>query len=211
MTHNELEIWNRIELEYEKKDEIVLWKEYKQIKDNNIRNYFIKKYTPLVKSVAGKISKSMPQNIEYEDLVSYGVFGLLDAIEKFEPEREIKFKTYATTRIRGSIYDELRSQDWIPRSIRKKAKAIEKVITDLENKNGKSPTDEEIAKELNLPLEELNVWISKIKGISLMSLNDIWFMGDENDEVSYLENLKIINQYKSRYCNRKRRNQKSNF
>ena len=190
MTYNELENWDKTELEYEKKDEIVLWKEYKESKNNNIRNYFVKKYTPLVKSIAGKISKSMPHNIEYEDLVSYGIFGLLDAIEKFRPEREIKFKTYATTRIRGSVYDELRSQDWIPRSIRKKAKAIEKVITNLENKTGKSPTDKEIAKELNLTLEEFNDWMNKIKGISLMSLNDIWFMGDENDEISYLENLK---------------------
>ena len=180
---------SELEKKYEKKDEILLWKEYKKHKEQSIREYFVLKYTPLVKHVAGKVSISMPQNIEYDDLVSYGVFGLLDAIEKFDPEREIKFKTYATTRIRGSIYDELRSQDWIPRSTRKKAKDIDNAIKVLENKDGKPPLDEEIASELKISLAEYNNWMKEIKGASLISLNDVWFLGDENDEVSYLETL----------------------
>lgn len=149
----------------------------------------MEKYSPLVKHVAGRIAIGMPQNVEFEDLVSYGVFGLLDAIEKFDPSREIKFKTYAMTRIRGSVFDELRSVDWIPRSIRQKAKQLEGIIAMLENKEGKKVEDEEIAKELGVSMEEYNSLLSKLSGTSLVSLNDIWFLGDENDEVSFMETL----------------------
>jgi len=149
----------------------------------------VEKYSPLVKHVAGRIAIGMPQNVEFEDLVSYGVFGLLDAIEKFDPSREIKFKTYAMTRIRGSVFDELRSVDWIPRSIRQKAKQLEGIIAMLENKEGKKVEDEEIAKELGVSMEEYNSLLAKLSGTSLVSLNDIWFLGDENDEVSFMETL----------------------
>jgi RNA polymerase sigma factor for flagellar operon FliA len=116
-----------------------LWEKYIKTDDQSIRDYFVVKYAPLVKYVAGKVSMGMPQNIEFDDLVSYGVFGLIDAIGKFDPARGIKFKTYAMTRIRGAIFDELRSIDWIPRSIRQKAKQIEQVISELENKLSSSP------------------------------------------------------------------------
>ena len=103
---------------FEGKTEEELWKLYKKGKDPKIREYFVNQYAPLVKYVAGKIAIGMPQNVDFDDLVGYGVFGLLDAIEKFDPDRDIKFKTYAVTRIRGAIYDELRSIDWVPRSVR---------------------------------------------------------------------------------------------
>ncbi|MBM9545480.1 MULTISPECIES: RNA polymerase sigma factor WhiG [Leptospira] len=174
---------------YNQFDETDLWKQYRVTKDAEIRSYLVEKYSPLVKHVAGRIAIGMPQNVEFEDLVSYGVFGLLDAIEKFDPSREIKFKTYAMTRIRGSIFDELRSVDWIPRSIRQKAKQLENIIAMLENKEGKKVDDEEIAKELGVSMEEYNSLLAKLSGTSLVSLNDIWFLGDENDEVSFMETL----------------------
>ncbi|MCG6143087.1 RNA polymerase sigma factor WhiG [Leptospira bandrabouensis] len=174
---------------YNQFDETDLWKKYRVTKDAEIRSYLVEKYSPLVKHVAGRIAIGMPQNVEFEDLVSYGVFGLLDAIEKFDPSREIKFKTYAMTRIRGSIFDELRSVDWIPRSIRQKAKQLENIIAMLENKEGKKVEDEEIAKELGVSMEEYNSLLAKLSGTSLVSLNDIWFLGDENDEVSFMETL----------------------
>ena len=174
---------------YNQFDETSLWKEYRATKKAVIRSYLVEKYSPLVKHVAGRVAIGMPQNVEFDDLVSYGVFGLLDAIEKFDPAREIKFKTYAMTRIRGSIFDELRSVDWIPRSIRQKAKQLEQIIGMLENKEGKPVEDEVIAKELGVSMEEYTSILTKISGTSLVSLNDIWFLGDENDEVSFMETL----------------------
>ncbi|HMZ58942.1 MAG TPA: RNA polymerase sigma factor WhiG, partial [Leptospiraceae bacterium] len=180
---------SRILEKYANTDEAVLWKEYRSSKNAEIRTYLAEKYAPLVKHVAGRVAIGMPQNVEFDDLVSYGVFGLLDAIEKFDPAREIKFKTYAMTRIRGSIFDELRSVDWIPRSIRQKAKQLEQIIGMLENKEGQNVEDEQIAKELGLSMEEYSSLLTKISGTSLVSLNDIWFLGDENDEVSFMETL----------------------
>lgn len=166
-----------------------LWEKFMKKKDQEIRDYFVIKYAPLVKYVAGKISMGMPQNIEFDDLVSYGIFGLIDAISKFDPSRGIKFKTYAMTRVRGAIFDELRSIDWIPRSIRQKAKQIEVAITELENRLGRTVEDEEIAKELGVSVEEFQTTLNKLTGTSMMSLNDIWYMGDDSDELSILETL----------------------
>ncbi len=175
--------------EFDNTDETVLWKKYKKDPDLIIREYFIEKYAPLVKYVAGKVAVGMPHNVEYEDLVSYGTFGLLDAIEKFDPTKEVKFKTYAMTRVRGAIYDELRTIDWIPRSIRQKAKEVEKIIIDLENKMGRAVEDEEIAKELDLSVDELHSLFSKISGTSLVSLNDVWHGSDESEELSFIETI----------------------
>ncbi|HNR87210.1 MAG TPA: RNA polymerase sigma factor WhiG [Spirochaetota bacterium] len=175
--------------EFDKVDEDKLWKQFAKSKDNDLRNYFVEKYAPLVKYVAGKISIGMPHNIEFDDLVSYGVFGLIDAINKFDFNRNIKFKTYAMTRIRGAIFDELRSIDWIPRSIRQKAKQLEQVIAELENKLGRTVEDEEIARELGVSSEEFQTLLNKLSGTALMSLNDIWYLGDDSDELSILETL----------------------
>lgn len=180
---------SRVLDKYNQMDETKLWKEYRATKNKELKDYFAQKYSPLVKHVAGRVAIGMPQNVEFDDLVSYGVFGLLDAIEKFDPAREIKFKTYAMTRIRGSIFDELRSVDWIPRSIRQKAKQLEQIIGMLENKEGQTVEDEAIAKELGLTGEEYSSLLTQVRGTSLVSLNDIWFLGDENDEVSFMETL----------------------
>ncbi len=166
-----------------------LWIKYGKTQDPKIRETLIKKYAPLVKYVAGKVAVGMPQNVEFDDLVSYGTFGLLDAIEKFDPSKEVKFKTYAMTRIRGAIFDELRTIDWIPRSVRQKAKQIEKVIIELENKMGRTVDDEEIAAELDISLEEFHSMVSKISGTSLVSLNDVWHNSDDSDDLSFIETV----------------------
>ena len=172
-----------------KKTEEELWKVYKNTKDKKIREHFVKQYAPLVKYVAGKIAIGMPQNVDFDDLVGYGVFGLLDAIEKFDPNKDIKFKTYAVTRIRGAIYDELRSIDWVPRSVRQKAKELERVIGKLENRLGRSAKDEEISMELGISVKDLRTLILKISGASILSLSDVWYVGDESDKVSVMETI----------------------
>lgn len=174
---------------FEGKTEEELWRTYKKTNDPKIREYFVNKYSPLVKYVAGKIAIGMPQNVDFDDLVGYGVFGLLDAINKFDPEKDIKFKTYAVTRIRGAIYDELRSIDWVPRSIRQKAKELERVIGSLENRLGRSATDAEIAKEMGLSLKEFHTLVLKLSGASMLSLSDVWYIGDESDQVSVMETI----------------------
>ncbi len=175
--------------EFDEIGEDKLWVKFIKTKEQDIRDYFVIKYAPLVKYVAGKVSMGMPQSIEFDDLVSYGIFGLIDAISKFDPARGIKFKTYAMTRIRGAIFDELRSIDWIPRSIRQKAKQIEQVISDLENKLGRTVEDDETARELGVSMDEFQGLLSKLSGTSMLSLNDIWYLGDDNDELSILETL----------------------
>ncbi len=180
---------NKKATDFDNREEEELWKEFDKTKDQKVRDHFVIKYAPLVKYVAGKISMSLPHNIEFEDLLSYGIFGLIDAINKFDPTRGIKFKTYAMTRIRGAIFDELRSIDWVPRSIRQKAKQVEQVISELENKLGRTVEDEEIAKELGVSMEEFQSILNKLSGASILSLNDIWYLGSDSDELSVLETL----------------------
>ncbi len=167
--------------EFDQLSEEELWDRYSKTKDQKIRNYFIEKYAPLVKYVAGRVAMNVPNNVDFNDLVSYGVLGLIDAIDKFDPKREIKFKTYAVTRIRGSIFDQLRAIDWLPRSVRQKAKEIEKAISDLEGKLGRSPTDEEIAEYMCLDIQEFHNLLLRVSGNALVSMDDNWFLNDGSD------------------------------
>jgi len=171
-------------IQMEQKEEDSLWVEYRQTRNSKIREMFIKQYAPLVKYVAGKVAIGMPHNVEFDDLVGYGVFGLLDAIEKFDPDKGVKFKTYAVTRIRGAIFDELRSIDWVPRSVRQKTREVEETVSSLEAQLGRTATDQEIAESLNMDETEYQKTMMKISGTSILSLNDVWFSGDENDKVS---------------------------
>ncbi|MDR0998273.1 MAG: RNA polymerase sigma factor WhiG [Treponema sp.] len=166
------------------KSEEELWKEYCKTRDPKIREAFIKQYALLVKYVAGKIAVGMPHNVEFDDLVGFGVFGLLDAIDKFDPGKNVKFKTYAVTRIRGAIFDELRSIDWVPRSVRQKTREVEEAIGALEAQLGRIATDQEIASSMGIDEEEYLKILMKISRTSVLSLNDVWFSGDENDKVS---------------------------
>jgi RNA polymerase sigma factor for flagellar operon FliA len=173
----------------EQKTEEELWLAYKKTRDPKIRETFIKQYAPLVKYVAGKVAVGMPHNVEFDDLVGFGTFGLLDAIEKFDPGKNVKFKTYAVTRIRGAIFDELRSIDWVPRSVRQKTKELEDTIGSLEAQLGRTATDQEIAQALGMTEDEFLKTMMRISGTSILSLNDVWFSGDENDKVSIGESI----------------------
>jgi RNA polymerase sigma factor for flagellar operon FliA len=172
----------------EKKEE-ELWHQYKKKKDSKLRDYFVKKYAPLVKYVAGKVAVGMPSNVEFDDLVGYGVFGLFDAIEKFDPAKHVKFKTYAVTRIRGAIFDELRSIDWVPRSVRQKARQVEESVRKLESSLGRPATDKEIAKDMGMSSKDFEKMMMKISGTSILSLNEVWYSGEENDKISISDSI----------------------
>ncbi|UTC74611.1 RNA polymerase sigma factor WhiG [Treponema sp. OMZ 792] len=170
--------------DYENIPEEELWDKYKKTSDPKIREYFILKYAPLVKYVAGKVGIGMPTNVEFDDLVGYGVFGLLDAIEKYDLDKNVKFNTYAVNRIRGAIFDELRSIDWVPRSVRQKSREIEETIADLEARLGRSASNEEIAGAMGLDIEEYNSLLLKISATSVISLTDLRFSNDDSEEFS---------------------------
>src|SRR5579864_4197051 len=139
-----------------------LWVEYKTSGEREARDRLILHYSPLVKYVAGRVSVGLPQNIEQADLVSYGIFGLIDAIEKFDPDRKIKFETYAIARIKGAIIDELRSIDWVPRSVRAKARSVERAYARLENQLLRTPSDDEVADELGITPADLQAMFRQI-------------------------------------------------
>ncbi|CAD7843540.1 RNA polymerase sigma factor for flagellar operon [Olavius algarvensis spirochete endosymbiont] len=166
-----------------------LWQQYRSAKDQSIRDAIVKQYAPLVKYVAGKVSVGMPQSVDFDDLVGFGIFGLFDAIEKFDPDKHVRFKTYAVTRIRGAIFDELRSIDWVPRSVRQKIREIEETIQHLEAKLGRAATDEEVATELGMNIEQYNQLMLKTSGTSMLSLNDIWYNSEVNVNVSAVESI----------------------
>jgi RNA polymerase sigma factor for flagellar operon FliA len=159
-----------------------LWRDYKGDGTTEARERLILHYSPLVKFVAGRVASGLPQNIEQSDLVSYGIFGLIDAIDKFEPERGFKFETYAISRIRGAIIDELRSIDWVPRSVRAKARAVERAYSKLENELRRSPEDREVARELGMTEEELGQTLSQISFTGLVALDEL--LGGGNGERS---------------------------
>lgn len=166
------------------KDINVVWKEYKSTGERKLRDYLITNYTQLVNYVAQNISNGLPSNVDKDDLVSYGTFGLIDAIEKFDPERGFKFETYAISRIKGSIYDELRSIDWVPRSVRSKAKAYEKAVQKLEVELRRNPTDAEIAAELDLTLEQLQHLTGQISHTGTVALDEMISSDEKSDSMS---------------------------
>ena len=136
------------------------------------KNQIVVECLPLIRFIAKKISMRLPANIELEDLISSGVIGLMDAVDKYDSNRDNKFKTYAEFRIRGAILDELRSQDWVPRSIRDKAKLLEKANIELESKLGRLPKDEEIAQRLNLNMEEYFLFLNQVRSVNLVSIDE---------------------------------------
>lgn len=149
----------------------ILWEEYKKTKSPDIKEQIINKYANLVKIVAGRMNIYTNSQIEYEDLIGYGIFGLIDAIEKFDYTKGYKFETYASLRIRGEIIDNIRKIDWIPRSLRQKNKQLEDAIEKLEMENGREPTELEIAKELNIPEEQVKEYIKNQSLYNLISLD----------------------------------------
>jgi RNA polymerase sigma factor for flagellar operon FliA len=159
-----------------------LWAEYKRTGTTEARDSLILHYSPLVKYVAGRVAVGLPQNVEQADLVSYGIFGLIDAIEKFDVGRGYKFETYAIARIKGAILDELRSIDWVPRSVRAKARAVERAYTKLEAASHRSPTDDELAAELGMSEGQLQATFSQLSFIGLVALDEMLSLGGERGE-----------------------------
>ena len=156
-----------------------LWEDYARVKTPDLREKLILEYAPLVKVVAGRLSMYLGYNVEYEDLVSYGVFGLIDAIDKFDMGKEVKFETYASLRIRGAILDQIRKMDWIPRTIRQRQKQIDTAMKELEQRNGKPPTDAEIAKYMGISEDEFTDWQNQVKADNIISLNEYVEQGND--------------------------------
>ncbi|MBE5949129.1 MAG: FliA/WhiG family RNA polymerase sigma factor [Lachnospiraceae bacterium] len=161
-----------------------LWETYSKSRNMDIREKLILEYAPLVKIIAGRLSMYLGYNVEYEDLVSYGIFGLIDAIDKFDYGKGIKFETYASLRIRGSILDQIRKMDWIPRSLRQKQKRLETAMTELETRLGRVPTDEELAQELEISVDELCSWEGQSMSSTMMSLDEFTEQGVELKETA---------------------------
>ena len=167
-----------------------LWRRYKDQGDAAARERLVVAYSPMVKFVAGRLGAGLPSHVEDADLISYGLVGLIGAIERFEPERGIKFETFAMTRIRGAIIDELRSLDWVPRSVRSRAREIEAAQAKLEHELQRAPTEAELAAKLNMSEEELQTALLEIANSSVYALDELWTVSDSSgDQVSLLDTI----------------------
>ena len=167
-----------------------LWRRYKSDGDTRVRERLVVAYSPLVKYVAGRTAAGLPPHVEEADLISYGLVGLISAIERFDLSREIKFETYAITRIKGAIIDELRSIDWVPRSVRARAREIERANTKLEHRLQRSPTDEEMAAELELTVADFHESLLAISHSSVVALDELWTVSDSSgDQVSLMDTI----------------------
>jgi RNA polymerase sigma factor for flagellar operon FliA len=155
-----------------------LWRRYKDDGDERARERLVVAYSPLVKFIAGRMASGLPSHVEEGDLISYGLLGLIGAIERFDLEREIKFETFAVARVKGAIIDELRSLDWVPRSVRARARDVEKANAKLEGKLQRSPTDEEMAAELKITVEDFQNALLEIANSSVLALDDLWTFAD---------------------------------
>ena len=170
-------------------DTQTLWLEYTKSHDQLVRDRLILTYAPLVKFVAGRVGASLPAHVDEQDLVSYGLLGLIGAIERYDPTREIKFETFAMARIRGAIIDELRSLDWVPRSVRTRARQIERAIAALEKELMRAPTDEEIAAKLGLTDDELEESLHEISRSSVAALDELWSPSGSGDQIALIDTI----------------------
>ncbi len=157
-----------------------LWQQYKATGARQARDGLIVHYAPMVNYVAGRVAVGLPPTIEQADLVSYGIFGLIDAIEKFDPDRNVKFETYAMTRVRGAIIDELRAVDWVPRTVRAKARSLERAFSKLEASLGRAPTDAELAEEMSVSEDELQAMLAQVSFVGVVPLDEL--LGGERDD-----------------------------
>ncbi|MDP8942960.1 MAG: RNA polymerase sigma factor WhiG [Actinomycetota bacterium] len=171
-----------------------LWRRFKDDRDEAARERLVLAYSPLVKYVAGRMSSGLPTHVEEADLISYGLLGLISAVERFDPAREIKFETFAITRIKGSIIDELRALDWVPRSVRAKAREIEKVNASLEHRLRRAPTDQEMAEAMETTVEDFQASLTRISNSSVIALDELWTLSDASgDQVSLLDTIQDPN------------------
>ena len=174
-------------------DSLSLWQEYRRTGDRALRDRLILTYAPLVKFVAGRLGATLPSHVDEQDLVSYGLLGLIGAIERFDPDREIKFETYAIARIKGAIIDELRSLDWVPRSVRTRAREIERAIGELERTLMRAPTDEEIADKVGITGEELEESLTEISRTSIAALDELWSPSGSGDQIALIDTIEDQN------------------
>ena len=171
-----------------------IWRRYKSSGGQELRDRLILTYAPLVKYVAGRLGTGLPAHVEEGDLVSYGLLGLIGAIERYELDRDVKFETYAIARIKGSIIDELRSLDWVPRSVRSRAREIERAMVELENKLKRAPTDEEIAAEIGITESEFQDSLTSISRSSVAALDELWTISSSGgDTVSLIDTIEDPN------------------
>jgi RNA polymerase sigma factor FliA len=173
-----------------------LWRRYKTEADDGARERLVVAYSPLVKFIAGRMASGLPAHVDEADLISYGLFGLIGAIERYDLEREIKFETFAVARIKGAIIDELRSLDWVPRSVRARARDVEKANAALEAKLQRAPTDEEMAEKLDMSVDEFNQTLLDIANSSVLALDDLWSFADPDGsggQVSILDTIQDPN------------------
>lgn len=168
-----------------------LWQNYIKTHDAQYRDQLIIEYAQLVKIVAGRLSMYLGYNVEYDDLVGYGIFGLIDAIDKFDYGKNVKFETYASLRIRGAILDQIRKMDWIPRSLRQKQRRIDQAMSKIEAETGKTATDEQIAQELGISLDELNNWQGQAKMSNMVSLDEFTEEGTETTKMEAVGNARF--------------------
>lgn len=167
-----------------------LWRTFKATGAPAVREKLILHYSPLVKYVAGRVGVGLPPNIEQADLVSYGIFGLIDAIEKFDIERSIKFETYAISRVRGAIIDELRAIDWIPRSVRHKAREVERAYAELEGQLHRTPTEAEVAEHMDIAVGDLHQIFSQVSYVNVVALDELLNVGGEKgDKLTLVDTL----------------------
>jgi RNA polymerase sigma factor FliA len=166
-----------------------LWVEFRRSGDKGLRDRLILNYAPLVRYVAGRLGSGLPAHVDEGDLVSYGLLGLISAIERYDPTRDIKFETYAIVRIKGAIIDELRALDWVPRSVRSRAREIERAIAELEGKLGRAPSDDEIAAKIGISVDELDESLTDISRSSIAALDELWAVSGEGDQVSLLDTI----------------------
>jgi len=168
-----------------------LWRRCKEEGDERARERLVVAYSPLVKYVAGRMAAGLPSHVDEGDLISYGLIGLIGSIERYDLDREIKFETFAVARIKGAIIDELRSLDWVPRSVRAKARDVEKTHSELENRLGRTPTEEEMAAKLGVGVEDFRNTLLEIANSSVLALDDLWTVADpDGGQVSLLDTIR---------------------
>ena len=167
----------------------MLWRRYKDHDDPAARDRLILTYAPLVKYVAGRMNSHLPGHVEESDLISYGLMGLIGAVQRFDPGRQVKFETYAVARIKGSIIDELRSLDWVPRSVRARSREIERKATELEHKLQRAPTDEELAAALGMELADFQAAITQISNSSIIALDETWSVSSGGEPLSLIDTI----------------------
>jgi RNA polymerase sigma factor FliA len=169
-----------------------LWRRYKADGDEQARERLVVAYSPLVRFIAGRMASGLPSHVEESDLISYGLLGLIGAIERFDPDRETKFETFAVARVKGAIIDELRSFDWVPRSVRARARDVEKAHAELEATKGRPPTEQEMAERLETTIEEFQSALLEIANSSVLALDDLWTFADPEggSQISVLDTIR---------------------